>query len=745
MGPGKGGRAVTGAAQPASPSLPTWLRVPLRLWLWVRGEIAAERERWLLFAPVAIGTGVGLYFALPAEPPLWPALAAVLGGAALSLFGLYGARTARFAPDLVVAGLVVALVGGGLAAAELRTRAVAAPVLEKRTAPVMVTGRIASVKDRAEGRRLVLENVTIPGIAPAATPRSVRVNLRAREPMLVAGQWVRVRAMLSPPPGPAAPGAYDFQREAFFEELGAVGFAMGRPAVIAPPGGRADSGSIAESFRLWMSRLRYGVTQRVRTGIGGAEGAVAAALMTGQKAAIPEDVITAMRNSGLAHLLAVSGLHFVLIAGLLFFLVRAALALIPPVALRFPTKKWAAAIALLGGAAYFAITGDSIATKRAFIMISLVFIAVIADRTPISMRTLAWAATLVLLIQPESMLGASFQLSFAAVTALIAVYEGWGSKAFDSLVTADGDRATAARWWRMPAAYLAGIAITTTIAGAATAPLLVYHFNRFATYGLLANVMAVPLTAIWIMPWALAAFALMPFGLEQAALVPMGWGVKLLIGIAKTTSALPGAVIPVAAVPVASILIVVVGGLWLCLWRRRWRLAGIPVIAAGLLLFLTARPPDILVDGDAKLLGVRAADGGLMLSSGRAARFEEDTWLRRAGRPEPEPWPKEGPSPDGRLSCDSLGCLYRAHGQVAALARTEGALMEDCGEASVVVSLVPVRGSCVGPRVVIDRFDLWRHGSYAVWLDPGSVAVASVRRWQGARPWVPVRGRGQAD
>lgn len=715
----------------------------LRFAGWLRGQAGAERERWPLFAPVAIAGGVGLYFALPWEPPLWPAVAAVSAGAMLAWWGLYaqGRRAARVGPELVLLGLVLALVGGGMAAAKLRALSVAAPVLERRLGPLPVSGRIAGIEDRANGRRITLDRVTIQGFDSRDTPHSVRINLRGREPVLFAGEWVQLRAGLGPPPPPAAPGAYDFQREAFFARLGGVGFAVGptRPAEpLEPPGYLRARIDAAE---LWLEQLRYDITTRVRDGVGGEEGAVAAALMTGEQAAIPANVIDAMRNSGLAHLLAVSGFNFVLIAGMLFFLARAALALVPPLALRFPTKKWAAGAALLGGAGYFAITGDSIATERAFIMVSLVFLAVIADRTPISMRTLAWAATLVLLLQPESLLGASFQLSFAAVAALIAVYEGWGRTAFQGMTGSADDVAVASRWLRLGVAYVAGIALTTVIANAATAPLLVYHFNRFATYGLIANLVAVPLTALFIMPWSLLAFALMPFGLERIALVPMGWGVAVLDWIAKLASGWPHAVFNLPAMPAASIVAIAIGGIWLCLWQRRWHYAGLPVIAAGLTIWALSRPPDILVDEDAKLVAVRAAGGGMMLSSQRAAKLHADSWVRRAGGEAPEPWQDEGTSADGRLSCDSLGCLYRARGQVAALVFTEAALTEDCEVVGVVVSLVPVRRRCAGPEVVIDRFDLWRYGGHAIWLDPGGATVATVREWQGARPWVAGRER----
>jgi competence protein ComEC len=730
---------VTATAIPAASS-----RAPFdalgRALDWLRREAVAERERWPLFAPVAIGIGVGCYFGLPVEPPLWPLAAIAAAGAAMALGGLFAARgtLARIGPELALAGLAVALVGGGMAAAKLRAETVAAPVLEKRIGPVMISGRVDSVEDRAEGRRVVLSRVAIPGMAPAATPANVRISLRDREPALPAGQWTRVLAILNPPPAPAAPGAYDFQREAYFEGLGAVGFAIGVPKDAAPPGGEASPASIVDRFSLGLAQLRYDITARVQRGIGGAEGAVAAALMTGEQDAIPGGVIADMRNSGLAHLLAVSGFNFVLIAGMLFFLVRALLALIPPLALRYPTKKWAAGVALVGGVAYFAITGDSIATERAFIMVSLVFIAVIVDRSPISMRTLAWAATLVLLLQPESLLGASFQLSFAAVTALIAFYEDWGSSKLDSAMRGEGDAGGGQRWLRIGTAYFIGIALTTLIASTATAPLLVYHFNRFATLSVIANLVAVPLTAVWIMPWALLAFVLMPFGLDQIALVPMGWGVHGLIWIAHIASAPHFAVWTLPAMPAAGIITIVAGGLWLCLWRRLWRYAGLAAAAAGLFLWAFARPPDILVDGDAGLVAVRAADDRMILSSERTAKLHADTWLRRAGQSDALPWPR-GTSPDGSLTCDSQGCIFRARGQVASIAMSEAAAAEDCGSVGVLVSLVPVRGRCSAR--VVDRFDLWRRGSYAIWLDPGGIRIASVREWQGRRPWAPERRR----
>jgi competence protein ComEC len=290
--------------------------------------------------------------------------------------------------------------------------------------------------------------------------------------------------------------------------------------------------------------------------------------------------------------------------------------------------------------------------------------------------------------------------------------------------------------------YFAAVGFTSVLATAATGPFAIYHFNRFAVYGVAANFIAVPATALWIMPWGLAAFLLMPLGLERLALIPMGWGVDLVIGTAEMVASWPRAVTPVPAMPPAGLILVILGGLWLCLWRRPWRLAGIPLVCMGLLTLALVRPPDVLVSGDGRLFAVHGPDDDLILSSDRVARFTGEVWLRRNGQKAGLSWAAEVPERlADALACDQVGCIYKSHGHVIALANDGRALAEDCRLASVVVSLEPIRGRrCREPGVVIDRFDLWREGAHALWLSPGKVRVESVRDVRGKRPWVARRG-----
>jgi competence protein ComEC len=684
---------------------------------WLRESFLAERDRWALWLPIAGGVGAALYFGLPVEPAPW--LGAVAPGLALGL-----AVGLRRWPAAVLVGALLTAAAVGFAAAQLRTALVAAPVLERELAPVELSGRAIEVQALPDGRRLLLDRLQVEDLSPEATPARLRIRVASGDEEIRPGDRVTLLAGVAPPSPPFAPGAYDFQRHAFFAGIGGYGFSYG--ALRAIERGVAADGTL--DVVLWFAELRQSLTERILTALPGGTGAVAAALMTGSQSAIPEDVIVAMRDSGLAHLLSISGLHVGLVAGILFVGLRGALALVPALALRHPIKKWAAAAAIVATLLYTLLAGAPVPTQRAFLMTGLVLLAVLLDRSPFSMRAVAWAAAFILLIAPEALTGPSFQMSFAAVVALIAAYEAsrdWRRH-----------RRGEAGWPRWVARYAAGLAFTSLIAGVATTPYAVFHFGRMADYGVVANMLAVPLTGIWIMPWAVLAFLLMPFGAEALALVPMGWGVDAVISVARVVAGWPGAAALVPAMPLWGLALITGGGLWICVWQQRWRLLGAAPIVLGVASIWLTAPPDVLVSGDGRLMGVRDGTGGLLLSSARAEAFTAEGWLRRLGDDAAETWPALGSTADGSLSCDMLGCIYRNGGHVVALVKQMAALDEDCRVADVVVSLVPVRRACPSAGTVIDRFDLWREGAHALWLTPETVEVVSVGETRGDRPWV---------
>ena len=674
---------------------------------WLHGLAEAERSRFAPWLAVALGAGVLLYFALPTEPP---AGAAWIAPPLVLLAALVGMRRAAAGWALGLAAAAAL----GFAAALWHAGRQPAPLDLGRGATV-VSGRVSDVDLLPEGRRVTIARPRLDNGDPL--PRRLRIRLRNEDPARPApGDLLSVRALVRAPVAPAYPGGWDFQRAAFFSGLGGSGFAIGRASV--EPG--ADVAPLAG--------LRAAIEARTTAALPGAAGAIAAALLTGGQSAIPAADLAAMRDSGLAHLLSVSGLHIAIVMGVSFAVLRFALAAVPPLALRLPGKPVAAVGALLVGGFYMLLTGAGVPMQRSFAMAALATLALLTGRRAISMRGLALAAVLVLLLQPAAVLGASFQMSFAAVMAIIAGWE-WLRPRLP---------APEKRWRRRIAFMVFGTVATSVLAGLATTPFGLHHFGRLQLYGVAANALAVPLTSALIMPAGMAAVALMPFGLEGLALAPMGWGVEAVLAVARTVAAWPGAAVPAPPIPAAALCVVAFGMAWLCLWRSRWRLLGVPLIAAGFLIGAAQRPPDILVSSDARLIAVRAGDEVFLQRLSGASALTRDVWLRlyakEAALP-PLP-PRSGRLAGGAIACEDGFCTVRPspNGPTAVLLRGDPP-KDACAGAALVVSAEPVRGRCAAR--VVDRFSVWRDGAHAIWLEPSGVRVLSDREARGVRPWVP--------
>lgn len=704
---------------------------------WIQTELSAavesNRGRWPFALPVGMGIGIGGYFLLPVEPP-WTTGPLMLAATVLAAVLLRHRGGAAF-----LAAVIAAFIALGFAAASLRTQSLDGRLLAHETPVTVVEGRIVEFEPFDQGSRVILDRVRIAALTQPETPDRVRLRLRGRQPALKAGDWVRIRGRLSAPSPPLMPGGFDFQRHAYFTGIGAVGFSMGAARVLdGPPPGPFD-------WRIHLSNLRVRLAERVTAAVPGNAGAVAAALITGYRALIPEQVLNAFRDAGLAHLLAISGLHIGLAAGIVFFGARRVLSLYPPFAQRFAVKKAAALLALLAAFGYALMAGATVPTQRAFLIAAMVLVAVMVDRRGISLRMLAWGATVVLLLQPESLLGPSFQMSFAAAIALVAAYEAAAER---GIWRRDGDAPP--RFGRGIWLYAAGVAFTSLVASLATAPFVLYHFNQVAKFGLLANLVAVPVTALWVMPAAMLSFLLLPFGWERLALVPMGWGTEVVIGAADRVAALPRATEILPSAPAWALTGLALGGLWLCLLRGRLRLAGL----AGVILFAAANarvtPPDLIISGTADLAAVRGA-GGYLFSSLRHDRFTRENWLEHAGyrADDAAQWARDGGYGRGGgaagegLRCDGGGCVLTRAGWRVVLSETPAALAEDCGRADLVIALIPARRVCNGTRArVIDLFDLKAKGAHSITLGP-VIDVQAVNDGRGNRPWVvrPRRNR----
>jgi competence protein ComEC len=455
---------------------------------------------------------------------------------------------------------------------------------------------------------------------------------------------------------------------------------------------------------------------------------VASALITGKRGAITEEVKQAFRDTGLSHLLAIAGLHLGLVGAFVFFAVRGGLALIPPIALRYPIKKIAAGATLLVLACYLLLSGAAIPTQRAFVMNGLVFGAIIIDRLRISMRVCAIAAMVVLVIDPSILVGVSFQMSFGAVVALIAVYETYGARLGRLLRS----RSVSGK----VLGYCGGVVVTTVVATLGTYPYSIYHFHHLALYSPLANVIAVPLSAMWTLPWGVVTCLLMPFGLERLALVPMGWGIDVTIWVAEHISAMPGDVWAMPRLPPEGLLLISFGGLWLCLWQGSWRRWGMVAIAAGFATTLLTRPPDILIADGGRFVAARASDGNYFISADKGEKIVRSFFAAETGAAL-QAWPAAGRAAEGDLDCAAELCVYTARGRRVAIATGEAALPIRCAGFDAIVSQVPAGFRCRSIMPVVDRIDSWRRGAVALWLDREGITIESANESRGDRPWVP--------
>lgn len=691
-------------------------------WLHAAAAIESEQDRWFLWVPVLFGIGIGLYFALPDEPPLWPLMPLLVGGV-----GVY--VVSRTSGPWITAGAAAAALIVGFATIKVRTEMTRAPVLERAIGPASVEGWIELIEARPKrGQRLTIRVASIGNLAPEAWPFRIRVRTLAADTTLKPGDGIRVSAMLNPPGGPALPGDYDFGRAAWYQRLGAVGYTR-------EPVKPADLGAAPLSIR-WrapIEQLRQVIGARIAAALPGEAGAIATALITGERGGISDATNDAFRDSGLLHILSISGLHMVIMGGAVFFAVRFLLTLVPSLALRHPIKKWAASAAAAAALGYLLISGASFPTVRSYIMISIIYLAVLLDRPAVALRNVALSALVILVIWPESLIDVSFQMSFAAVIGLVAAYEVLRERT-ERRAEQRGDSGFVRQVFRL----MGGILGSTLIASIAVAPFAAYHFHKSQQYAMLANLLAIPICNLAVMPAALLSLVAMPFGVEAWPLAAMGLGIEAMVWCATTVSALPGSVTRIPAIPAQAFALMVAGGLWLALWRQRLRWLGVAPILAGLALAPTRQPPDVIVGRDGTAIAWRGADRRLLAIGGRDAEFDLARWLEHDGddRKSADILATRPPG----FTCDWMGCTARVKGKRLAMSWHPAALVDDCRETDILVTRhglnEVVRCRSNSGQALIDLQALTRHGPHVVTIgQDGRMSVATVAAWRGERPW----------
>jgi competence protein ComEC len=665
----------------------------------IERRLEAERDQLVLWLPVMLGAGVACWFLLR-DARGWAGCA--LLGAALGLVGLALGGRGRGPRVVAIGGLALAC---GVALVWWRAERVAAPVLAR---PVVAAfaGRVVRIEPLvARGLvRLTLEDVATGAVA---LPPRLRVNLAdADVPAgLTAGSVVRLRARMMPPPAAAVPGAYDYARVAWFDRIGAIGRGFAPVTIVS--GGKRGEG------------LRARLTRHITTRVEGSAGGIAAALATGDVGAIGEEDAEAMRRAGLAHLLSVSGLHITAAVAATMLVVLRVLALSPWLALRVRLPLIAAGAGAVAAIGYTLLTGAQVPTIRSCVAALLVLAALAMGRQALTLRLVAAGATLVLLVWPEALAGPSFQLSFAAITAIIAFHEHPRVAAFFG----PHEERRVRRWGRGAVSLLA----TGLLVEAALMPIAVYHFHKAGLYGALANMVAIPLTTFVVMPLEAMALVLDAAGLGA----PLWWAtaqaLAALLWLAHGVAAAPGSVAAIPAMPDGAYALVVGGGLWIALWRTRWRRLGAVPLIAGIGWALATPAPDLLVTGDGRHVAVRTGNGVAMLRD-RAGDYVRDTLAVNAGAAgEPGLLAEQAAARCSRDLCATdvvaAGRRWRILATRSAYLVPAGELIAACRRADIVVSERQLPQRCSPRWLRLDRPALARSGGVAVTLASGRIVT----------------------
>ena len=669
-----------------------------RLRVWLRYQIEAQALRWRLWGPVAFGCGSGIYFSLRAEPALW--ILILFSGAAVGTW--FAARRRGWSRRVTWPLMILACLCGGVTAAKLRTDMVTAPIAPALSRPTSIEAWVVDVDSPGQrGARVVIAPVWIRGVAPQDTPVRLRATVRGEPPR--PGEAIRLFAILNPPPAPASPGAYDFGRNAFFQGMGGVAFGLDetRHIELPPPSWRLR-------LEMAVNGARYGLSERIVARLGQRTGGIAAAMTTSHETWISQDDINIMRDSGLAHILSVSGLHMAIVGGFVFFAVRLLVAAIPWLALRTPGKKIAAVTA------------------------SIAFLAILLNRQAVTMHGLAVAAFIVLLVQPEAVVTPGFQMSFAATAALVALVEAWPKRTREISVP-----------WPIAAVqrfggWLFAAIAASLVAGMATGPFAMQHFNRTAVYGLLANLGTSPVADFILMPALALGAALEPLGLGGPFLAVAGWGVDIMLAIGSWTAGLPGAVQTIPSAPDFVLPIAFLGILFVCLWRGRLRWLGLP-LAAAVMIWPRAPVPDLWIgDGGTNAAFHRGVEAVVVRAGVR--EFAADLWSRRRGL-EMVGRDIEGWSCD-RFSCrpdtTDAGPVALWWGKRAPNVEQMEGLCQSAEVISIRAVVSDLPSSCQG-RLILDGVDFARGGAVELWRAENKNGPRWRAVWtsdvRGERPW----------
>ena len=504
-------------------------------------------------------------------------------------------------------------------------------------AKVFVTGKISDITGYRGNNRIILDHVKIrlmrhqdygeynDHIVEEINKKiaNVRINVRSSLDHVTIGDRVGVCSMLHQPSHPITPEGFDFYRYAFFKRISAVGYAVGQLKLLK----NSDNSGFSE----WVMKCREYVSKSISKYMEHPEYGVATALSIGKSSIIERSTYENIRIVGLAHIVAISGMHMAIVVFIIFQILRFILSRFEYITLHHNVKKVSALLTITLSLLYLMLSGAAVSAQRAFVMSTILLSSIIFDRDVDPLRSLAIAAILIICIEPEDILNPGFQMSFAACLALIAGFQISKKITFFQSTRSD-DQHMVVYYLHKFAVYFVSIIVATLIGGFATAPFVAYHFHQFSQYSLIANLLCIPINDFIIMPLVVFTLFLMilPFDLYAVTLWPMKYSITVMLFIVDKIAVLPYASLYTNAVNSTTLIFVTITLLMLCMFTSRLKvLAIIPLVIS--VLISNPKLPDIMISKENKIFAIHTADNRMIVPQKNRARYIQGIWKEYFG------------------------------------------------------------------------------------------------------------------
>ncbi|UXN04396.1 ComEC/Rec2 family competence protein [Bartonella sp. HY406] len=678
-----------------------------------------------LFLPVIAGSGSIWYFNLVYEPSLIYLLILLL--LSLLIFALL-----RHSRSLRLFALTLVIFNAGAIAGKVETIRKNTPIIAN-TSTTTITGRVLSLDKGVKGDyRLDLQVLASENPALPFAPDKIRLTARSLPANILIGDGLYGLVRLRPPSGPSRIGSYNFSFHNYYSGISAQGFFMGEPQIISV----SAPTNITQRLFLAIATLRSNMTERINNAIGGEAGAVAAALITGQRGGISDDTNEALRVSGLSHILSISGLHMAMVTGMILVVARLILSCFPSFAMRYPAKKLAAIIALFAATFYLILSGADVAAQRSYVMVAVMMIAIVFDRSALTMRNIAIAALITIIISPHEILGPSFQMSFAATAALIAVFGWWSNREKKQ----NGKIVKKNFLYKFVLVPIVSTAVASLVAGFASGIFAAYHFNNTAPLGILGNGLAFPIMSILVMPFALMAAVLMPLHLEWLPLQIMGAGVDIVKKIAFWVSSISPD-FNTNIINEHDLIFLTLGLIILFFLQTRLRLLGLIPLCVGMLLTFSSPIPSILISEDGRLVASFTSNHKFAVNQERTPSYLVNNWLSSLKLKPGDIIPVNSQAPFG-FTCTEFIChLSLESNKQLTIIDNPNFLKENCNKADIIfLNYVSTsypklsNESCKANALLITKRDIALNGTAEIYNENGEFII----KWASGspqRPW----------